>query len=90
MQAISDREEATASIRRVGPAWWRLTIALCAVVLALSSIVIAQAEVRQARYLDQANCADRAQAGGENVERPNSSGKAENELRRCLGLPERP
>jgi len=90
MEAISEGDEMRAHARRLSLAWWQLTMVLCAVVLALSSIVIARAEVRQAHYLNQANCAARAQAGGEKLEEPNSSIEAENELRRCLGLPKRP
>jgi hypothetical protein len=67
--------------------WWHLVLIACAVVVALSSVVIASAELRQARYLRQANCHDRAQAGGTH---PQGTPDIERELRRCLGLPEEP
>jgi hypothetical protein len=72
--------------------WWHVVLIVCAVVVALSSLVIASAQVHQARYLRQANCADRAQAGG--TEAKNSGDiqpdAIQAELRRCLGLPKQP
>lgn len=60
--------------------WWRITLALCAAVIALSSLVIARAEMNQAEELRKANCLPRAQASG--------TGSAD-QLEDCLGLPTR-
>ena len=72
--------------------WWHVVLIVCAVVVALSSVVVASAELRQARYLRQANCAARAQAGG--TEAKNSADiqpdAVRAELRRCLELPKQP
>jgi hypothetical protein len=72
--------------------WWHVVLIVCAVVVALSSLVIASAVVHQARYLRQANCAARAQAGG--TEAKNQGDLQDDairaELRRCLGLPKQP
>src|SRR5438128_4819363 len=74
--------------RRSPVLWWRLVLIACAVVVALSSLVIARSEMRQADYLRRANCAARAQAGGTGG--TPGGGDVEAELRRCLGLPPAP
>ena len=72
--------------------WWHLVLIGCAVVVALSSLVIASAELHQARYLRQGNCAERAQAGGTEAKNRGDiqPDAIQAELRRCLGLPKQP
>jgi len=64
--------------------WWQLVLVACAVVVALSSIVIAVAELRQADALRKANCSAELQ-----VAQAPSTGDAYDELRRCLGVADR-
>ena len=73
----TEAEVLHSSVRRGVPLlWWQLVLIGCAVVVALSSVVIAYAEMKEAHYQRQANCVDRAQVGG-SVE----------DVRVCLGLP---
>lgn len=62
-------------------AWWHVMLIASVVVVALSSIVVAYAELRQADELRKANCAARFQ-----VSEARSTPAAEDEFRRCLGL----
>ena len=88
MQAEAEVPQAPSLGRRSPVLWWHLVLIVCAVVVALSSLVIARSEMRQADYLRKANCAARAQAGGTGGQP--GSGDVEAELRRCLGLPSAP
>jgi hypothetical protein len=63
--------------------WWQIVVVACAVIVAVASVVIAYAELRQVRYLRQSNCAERVQASGR--QQFNSTGEAEQALRRCFG-----
>ena len=92
MQAEAEVPQAPSLGRRSPVLWWHLVLIACAVVVALSSLVIARSEMRQANYLRQGNCAARAQAGG--TEATNQGDIQDDairaELRRCLGLPKQP
>ncbi len=89
-EAQVTRPPATSRISRL--LWWHLLLIGCAVVVALSSVVIASAELRQARYLRQANCGARAQAGGTEAKNRGDiqPDAVQAELRRCLDLPKQP
>lgn len=64
-------------------AWWHVVLIASAVVVALSSVVVAYAELRQADELRKANCADRSRLGGNQA---GSTDPAEDEFRDCLGI----
>ena len=92
MQAEAEVPQARSLGRRSPIPWWHLVLVACAVIVALSSLVVARSEMGQADDLRKANCAARAQAGG--TEAKNQGDIQDDairaELRRCLGLPKQP
>jgi hypothetical protein len=92
VQGEAELAQAASLSRRSPVLWWQLVLVACAVIVALSSLVVARSEMRQADYLRKANCAARAQAGG--TEAKNQGDIQDDairaELRRCLGLPKQP
>jgi hypothetical protein len=78
---VQERLESGPPQKAARLAWWHVVLVASAIVVALSSIVIAYAELRQADELRKANCFDRSQ-----VSNAPSTPDVEAEFRRCLGI----